>query len=72
MQRYGQFKQCHFSKKELQFFEHLISTDGIKPDNSKVECITKMPSPTNAEKLCQVLGLSNYVGKFLPGLSTTL
>lgn len=64
--------KCHFGKTELQFFGHIISADGIKPDNSKVESIAKMPSPTNVEELRQVLGLINYVGKFLPGLSTTL
>lgn len=31
-----------------------------------------MPGPSNVEQLRQVLGLINYVGKFLPGLSTTL
>lgn len=51
-----------------QFFGHIISADGIKPDNSKVESIAKMHSPTNVEELRQI----NYVGKFLPGLSTTL
>ena len=64
--------KCHFGKTELQFFGHIISADGVKPDNSKVESIAKMPSLTNVEELRQVLGLINYVGKFLPGLSTTL
>ena len=64
--------KCHFRQTEIQFFGHIISADGVKPDNSKVEAITKLPSPTNVEQLRQVLGLINYVGKFLPGLSTML
>lgn len=64
--------KCHFRQTELQFFRHIISAEGVKPDNSKVEAITKLPSPTNVEQLRQVLGLINYVGKFLPGLSTML
>lgn len=50
----------------------MISAGGIKPDASKVRAIIEMPSPTNIGELRQVLGLINYLGKFLPGLSTTL
>ncbi|XP_026020736.1 uncharacterized protein K02A2.6-like [Astatotilapia calliptera] len=55
--------KCHFGKNELQFFGHIISADGVKPDDGKVEAIARMPSPTNVEQLRQVLGLINYVGK---------
>uniref|UniRef100_A0A3P9QH08 ribonuclease H n=1 Tax=Poecilia reticulata TaxID=8081 RepID=A0A3P9QH08_POERE len=64
--------KCHFSKSETRYFGHIISAEGIKPDPSKVEAITQMQSPTNVEELRQVLGLINYVGRFLPGLSTKL
>lgn len=64
--------KCHFEQTKLQFFGHIISADGVKPDESKVEAIAQMPCPSNVEQLQQVLGLVNYVGKFLPGLSTVL
>ncbi|XP_030578829.1 uncharacterized protein K02A2.6-like [Archocentrus centrarchus] len=64
--------KCHFSKSETRYFGHIISAEGIKPDPTKVEAITRMQSPTNVEELRQVLGLINYVGGFLPGLSTKL
>lgn len=64
--------KCRLRQTELKFFGHIISPDGVKPDSSKVEAITKMAVPTNVEQLRQVLGLVNYLGKFLPGLSTIL
>lgn len=64
--------KCHFAKSQIQYFGHIISAEGMKPDPNKVKAITQMPSPTNVEELRQVLGLVNYVGKFLPDLSTTL
>lgn len=64
--------KCHFRQSELNFFGHIIRADGVKPDSSKVDAITKLPAPTNVAELRQMLGLINYVGKFLPGLSTTL
>ncbi|KAM8868890.1 LOW QUALITY PROTEIN: collagen alpha-6(VI) chain-like [Spinachia spinachia] len=43
--------RCHFGKTELQFFRHIISAEGVKPDESKVE----MSSPSKVEQLRQVL-----------------
>ena len=63
--------KCHFGKTEIQYFGHIISAEGMRPD-SKVKAIKHMPSPCNVTELKQVLGLVNYVGKFLPGLSSEL
>jgi hypothetical protein len=64
--------KCHFGKSEIQYFGHLISADGLRPGPSKVKAVTQMASPTSVEELRQVLGLINYVGRFLPDLSTKL
>ncbi|KAJ8362542.1 hypothetical protein AAFF_G00369670 [Aldrovandia affinis] len=64
--------KCHFSKGELHYFWPIFSKDGIKPDEGKVKAITDMPSPTNIIALWQVLGMVNYLGKFLPDLSSEL
>lgn len=63
-------QKCHFGKSEIQYFGHIISAEGMKPDPDKVRA--QMPSPTNVEELRQVLGLINYVGRFLPDLSSKL
>ncbi|KAK7929206.1 hypothetical protein WMY93_005601 [Mugilogobius chulae] len=65
-------KKCHFRKSEIQYFGHVISAEGMKPDPDKVKAISQMQSPTNVEELRQVLGLINYVGRFLPDLSSKL
>ncbi|XP_063048477.1 uncharacterized protein K02A2.6-like [Engraulis encrasicolus] len=64
--------KCHFSKSEIDYFGHIISAEGMKPDKSKVSAITDMPSPNDVGQLRQVLGMINYLGRFLPGLSTVL
>ncbi|KAI2648690.1 Transposon Ty3-G Gag-Pol polyprotein [Labeo rohita] len=65
-------EKCHFGKSEIQFFGHIIGKDGICPDTNKVRAITELPCPTNLTELRQVLGMVNYLGKFLPGLSSVL
>ena len=64
--------KCQFNKSEIGYFGHIISAEGMKPDKSKVSAITDMPSPNNVGELRRVLGMINYLGRFLPGLSTVL
>ncbi len=65
-------EKCHFGKSEIQFFGHIIGKDGIRPDTNKVRAITELHCPTNLTELRQVLGMINYLGKILPGLSSVL
>ena len=36
----------------------------------KVDAVTDMPYPTNVKELQRLLGMVNYLGKFIPNLST--
>ena len=62
--------KCRFSVPELIFLGHKVSKDGISPDPSKVEAIQNMPVPTDKLGVQRLLGVINYVGKFIPNLSS--
>jgi hypothetical protein len=47
----------------------IITKDGFKPDQSKVFAIQKFPKPQNKEDLQQLLGMNNFLGKYIPNLS---
>ncbi|KAF0029439.1 hypothetical protein F2P81_018544 [Scophthalmus maximus] len=64
--------KCSFGKSDLHYFGHIISAEGVKPDTSKVRAIAEMLSPSNVGELRRGLGLINYQGKFMPGLSNAL
>lgn len=51
---------------------HVITRDGIKLDEKKVEAITKLPNPTNKEEVQRLQGTVQYLAKFLPKLSEVL
>ena len=55
--------------KEVRYIGHVISSDGIKPDPSKVETIVIMPAPENVKQLKHFLGMINYISKFIPTAS---
>ncbi|XP_053389324.1 uncharacterized protein LOC128552315 [Mercenaria mercenaria] len=56
-------------KTEMQSVGHLLTDKGVQADPSKIEAITKMPKPTDKKAVQRLLGLLNYLAKFLDKLS---
>ena len=55
---------------EVPYIGHLLTADGLKPDPKKIEAIMMMPKPTDVQSVKRFLGMTNYLSKFLPQLST--
>ena len=64
--------KCDFFKKEIHYFGHLISSEGIHPLLEKLDAICNMPRPKSPKEIKQVLGLCGYYRKFIPRLLQTL
>ena len=56
--------------KEIPFFGHIIGENGIRPDPSKVQAITAMTEPEDIKELQTFLGMTNYLSRFTPRLSS--
>ena len=50
--------------------EHLITTDGLKPDPSKIKAIQFMQKCNDTAGVQRYLGFENYLSRFLSKLST--
>ena len=61
-----------FFQNELEFLGHLISSEGIKPTQSRVRVIQEAPAPQNRQELQSFLGMVTYNSKFIPALFHTL
>ncbi|UYV75641.1 hypothetical protein LAZ67_13000826, partial [Cordylochernes scorpioides] len=43
--------KCKFAMEELDILGHIVSSEGIKPDNRKIEAVLNFPIPKNIEML---------------------
>ena len=57
--------KCHLALKQVRYLGHIVSKDGITPDNDKISAVIGYPVPSNAKQLKQFLGLSNYYRRFI-------
>ncbi len=63
-------KKLKFNMTSIGYMGHVISPEGLAPDPQKVRAIRAMPHPTDVQSVQRLLGMVNYLAKFLPRLST--
>uniref|UniRef100_A0A3B1ITQ0 Gypsy retrotransposon integrase-like protein 1 n=1 Tax=Astyanax mexicanus TaxID=7994 RepID=A0A3B1ITQ0_ASTMX len=63
-------EKCSIRQNELRFLGHLIDQSGIRPDPDKVKAIQQLPPPADVQELKRILGMVNYLGRYIPNLST--
>ena len=63
-------EKCSIRQSQLRFLGHIIDKDGIRPDPGIVEAIQQLPPPANVQELKRILGMVNYLGRYILNLST--
>lgn len=56
--------------KSIVFLGHVLNEQGIKPSEDRIHSIRNFRRPSTVEETRSFLGLINYVGRFIPNLST--
>ena len=56
-------------QKEVPFIGHIASDRGLLVDPTKVRAISEMPAPKDKAAVQRLLGMAQYLSKFLPHLS---
>jgi len=51
------------------YLEHIIGSDGVKPDPAKVKAIMNFPTSKNPKNIKQFLGLAGYYRRFIQNFS---
>ena len=58
--------------KEVPYMDNTLTPDGLKPDKSKIDAILLMQPPSDIKGVRRLLGMINYLTRFLPDMSATL
>lgn len=58
-----------FKLTEVPYIGHLLTSEGVKVDPSKVEAVQRMERPTDIAGVQRIMGTVGYLAKFLPRLS---
>ena len=61
--------KCVFGTTEVVYIGNKLTAQGVKPDESKVDAINKMPQSTCQKDAERLLGMVNYFAKFIPNMS---
>ena len=54
---------------EVPFVGHVATSEGLCMDSAKIQAISEMSTPKNVAAVQRLLGLTQYLSKFLPHLS---
>ena len=65
-------EKCEIKKNKLTYFGHVLSAEGVSPDPEKVKAITDLEAPTNVPELRRLIGMINYLGRFIPNLASDM
>ncbi len=62
-------KKSKFLQRELKFLGHVITQDGIKPNEDKLLAVKEWPTPQTQTDVGAFTGLTNYFKKHVKGYS---
>ena len=68
MQRHSLFaklSKCSFGQNQIDYLGHVVSWDGVKVDETKLQTIKQWVVPTSIKQLRVFLGLASYYRKFI-------
>jgi len=64
--------KCSFLQTEIKYLGHIISSDGLKTDPSKISAVKNWPVPKTKDELHSFLGLCGYYRSFIKNFSFTV
>ena len=61
--------KCQFRLKEVTFLGYKLTDKGIQISDEKIKAILEMPPPVDVSGVRRLLGMVNFVARFMPNLS---
>lgn len=67
---YAKRTKCVFAKHKVEYLGHLVSSQGVSAEASKLEAMANWPIPETLKQLRGFLGLTGYYRRFVRVIST--
>ena len=64
--------KCQIKQQSVKFYGNMLTVDGLQPDKTKKRAILNMSPPTNKQELRSLMGMVNYLTRFIPNTSALL
>ena len=61
--------KCHFFQKELIYLGSIVNEFGSRPGPAYVDKLFKIKKPTDKPTLLSIIGMIQWLGKYIPRLS---
>ena len=62
-------KKIQFKVNSVQYIGHIVSEEGLKADDDKINAIVNMPDPHDIASLQRFLGMTKYLSQYIPNES---
>ena len=63
-------QKCELAQGEVKFLGHVISAQGIRPDETKTEALRTYKVPKSVTEVRQFIGLCGFYRRFVPGFAS--
>ena len=66
---FANLKKCRFHKDEVRFLGYVVSSQGIRMEDERIEAVRNWPEPKSVRDIQVFIGFANFYRRFIRGFS---
>ena len=66
---FANLKKCRFHKDEVRFLGYVVSSQGIRIEDERIEAVRNWPEPKSVRDIQVFIGFANFYRRFIRGFS---